>query len=123
VSGVAKIVVYPSLPVRVWDGVGWVDDDVSVVWLRTDGCPVGGPYFYVRGIAGHWHLSEYGRTWEVRRLVEGSLEQLLTGLLGRELPGETRVASLVEAVVEPCVVKLDCGIIYRREEVPSAERT
>lgn len=120
---VSKLVVYKSLPVRVYDGVEWVDDVVESVSGHHDGCLNKSPHFMVREHAGHWHLSDYRGSWEVRRGVEGSLEQVLTGLLSEEALSESEVSRIVESVVEACVIRIDCGVVFDREEVSSVERT
>lgn len=121
VGGAARLVVYRSLPVRVHDGVGWIDDVVDGVYTGSDGCSDGSPYFYVRGSAGHWHLSGCGRTWEVHRGVEGSLEQVLVKLLEEGGRGNLDPDELVKSVVEACVARFDCGVSFCREEVSSAK--
>jgi hypothetical protein len=121
-SGSARLLVYPSLPVRVRDA-GWYDDVVSSVSLLSagekSGCCDGSSYFYVLGRSGHWHLGEYSRTWEVRRGVVGSLEWRLAELLGKVLPAGVGVSGLVESVVEACVAQLGCGVVFSPGEVSS----
>ena len=54
------------------------------------------------------------------RKFRSSLEKALADMLGKVGRGDS---SVIEDAVEACVVSLDCGVVFRREEVASVKRT
>ncbi len=104
------IIVYPGMPVDVDDGCGNLVYSVVIATGNGDACPDPTPYFYVDGLAGHWHLGQHGVRWKSRRDDVGSPESVLANRIVGSVTNVEGARQLARMAIEYCVSVTGCSV-------------